>query len=430
MIRNTVVATLCLLAIPALADPPAECDNRYGPCGAPNQSGGGGGGGGGSILINNTDLGDTYQNADDYDDDGLEDPYDNCPWVDNADQLDDDGDAVGNACDNCPSSPNEDQLDLDGDVLGDVCDSDMDGDQVANDVDLCVDRPDPFQRDADGDGIGDACDPDIDNDGIPNLEDNCPMVANPGQDNADPDTWGDACDDDDDADGIRNTWDNCLTVANRDQGDVDGDGMGDACDADLDGDGAINENDNCPETVNVDQVDADRDLIGDTCDERYCFVVEGDVDNCLDPTAPFQAYAPILEGVTGEPLRLRLFANQENAPMRYGWRIVESPAGSRASIAHPVGAVNQSSPHEYRYLADQVAEITPDRPGTYTLELSTELAFSDPVTGQSNARSVVLTSVEVTGTKKGVSCSSVPTPAWGWALLPAGLLVVARRRRR
>ena len=35
-------------------------------------SGGGGGGGGGAILINNTDLGDTYQRADDFDDDGIE----------------------------------------------------------------------------------------------------------------------------------------------------------------------------------------------------------------------------------------------------------------------------------------------------------------------------------------------------------------------
>ena len=43
-----------------------ECDNNYGDCGTPNQSGGGGGGGG-SVLIANTDLGDTYQNADDFD---------------------------------------------------------------------------------------------------------------------------------------------------------------------------------------------------------------------------------------------------------------------------------------------------------------------------------------------------------------------------
>ena len=47
-----------------------ECDNNFGDCGTPEQSGGGGGGKG-SVLIANTDLGDTYQHADDYDGDGI-----------------------------------------------------------------------------------------------------------------------------------------------------------------------------------------------------------------------------------------------------------------------------------------------------------------------------------------------------------------------
>ena len=65
-----------------------ECDNNFGDCGTPNQSGGGGG----SVLIANTDLGDTYQYADDYDDDGIEDPSDNCLRIGNPDQLDRDAD--------------------------------------------------------------------------------------------------------------------------------------------------------------------------------------------------------------------------------------------------------------------------------------------------------------------------------------------------
>src|SRR5438128_1311873 len=91
-----VGAAAIALGSPALAQaPPYECDDNFGQCGTPDQSGGGGGGGGGgSILINNTDLGDTYQNADDYDDDGVEDPYDNCPRVSNANQGDSDGDGV------------------------------------------------------------------------------------------------------------------------------------------------------------------------------------------------------------------------------------------------------------------------------------------------------------------------------------------------
>ena len=67
---------IVLLMFPMIAmgqDAPLECDNNYGECGTPEMSGGGNAGGGGAILINNTDLGDTYQSADDYDDDGVED---------------------------------------------------------------------------------------------------------------------------------------------------------------------------------------------------------------------------------------------------------------------------------------------------------------------------------------------------------------------
>ena len=70
-------ALFSVLAIVAFANNASaqsyECDDRYQECGTPEQSGGGGCGcGGGSILVNNTDLGDTYQYADDYDDDGIE----------------------------------------------------------------------------------------------------------------------------------------------------------------------------------------------------------------------------------------------------------------------------------------------------------------------------------------------------------------------
>ena len=83
-----------------------ECDNNFGDCGTPEQSGGGKGGGG-SVLISNTDLGDTYQSADDYDNDGIEDPSDNCMRVSNYDQVDRDGDGRGDACDNCLTAWNE-----------------------------------------------------------------------------------------------------------------------------------------------------------------------------------------------------------------------------------------------------------------------------------------------------------------------------------
>mgnify|MGYP005711038251 FL=1 len=109
-------------------DAPLECDNNYGECGTPEMSGGGNAGGGGSILIANSDLGDTYQSADDYDDDGVEDSYDNCPRKPNSEQFDSDGDGVGDLCDNCRDTHNLNQWDLDSDGSGDLCDSDMDGD--------------------------------------------------------------------------------------------------------------------------------------------------------------------------------------------------------------------------------------------------------------------------------------------------------------
>src|SRR5512137_2169730 len=117
-----LVALVALVSGTALAQSPGECSG--GLCGTPNESGGGCGCGCGcgSILIANTDLGDTYQYADDYDEDGIEDDFDNCPFVPNRDQSDDDGDKVGNACDNCVKLANNEQLDTDGDKLGDACD--------------------------------------------------------------------------------------------------------------------------------------------------------------------------------------------------------------------------------------------------------------------------------------------------------------------
>ncbi|HEX4823737.1 MAG TPA: MopE-related protein [Candidatus Polarisedimenticolaceae bacterium] len=66
----------------------------------------------------------------DVDQDGVVDRIDDCPGVQNNDQIDDDGDGLGSACDNCPGTPNPAQTDIDHDGYGDACDSciDVDGD--------------------------------------------------------------------------------------------------------------------------------------------------------------------------------------------------------------------------------------------------------------------------------------------------------------
>ena len=78
--------------------------------------------------------------------------YDNCPLIENPDQLDSDVDTYGDACDNCVFTKNVDQSDRDLDGFGDVCD-------------VCPDDFNPEQKDFDKDFLGDICDLDDDNDG-------------------------------------------------------------------------------------------------------------------------------------------------------------------------------------------------------------------------------------------------------------------------
>jgi hypothetical protein len=118
----------------------------------------------------NADLG---ARIDDPDCDGLPSEFDNCPSVNNPEQVDLDVDGLGDDCDDCTGN------DSDGDFIVDMCD-------------LCPDVIDD-QQDTDDDGTGDACE-DGDGDGRYDPVDNCPAVGNPDQLDSDRDGVGDACD--------------------------------------------------------------------------------------------------------------------------------------------------------------------------------------------------------------------------------------------
>ena len=437
----SIATIFCLatLGVPTIALAGGGGEQCGGICGTPRQSGGGCGCGcgGGSVLIANTDEGDTYQYADDYDDDGVEDDFDNCPFLKNKSQSDGDGDGAGDACDNCAQAANKDQADADGDGEGDGCDADIDNDGLANGNDNCPSVPNNFgstQADKDADGQGDACDTDDDNDGVPDADDNCPLIANPQQENVDSNSAGNLCDNDLDKDDFADSSDNCPGVSNADQKDGDKDGLGDKCDSDLDNDKVLNLKDNCPDVANADQVDADRDGRGDSCDNRFCFVVEGDETNCLDPKAAFRVFAPAARVRTGEATRLRLFANRENTPIRYKWVVEQRPEGADPEIQNPMGTSAESSPYEYRYLKNNVATFNADQPGEYQVRLVASLVFPDAVNSNLPRDAQFVMTIVAEGDSTGgcsvgqSSSSSLGSAALMTLLLGLGLTVARRRR--
>lgn len=433
--------TIAALALPgeAVAQQGGECSGGF--CGTPRQVGGGGCGcGGGSILINNTDMGDTYSTSDDFDNDGYEDDFDNCPFIQNRDQLDGDGDSVGDGCDNAPALPNPDQLDIDGDGIGDVADDDLDGDNIPNASDNCQRVYNPTQRKTmDSAQLGDACNPDDDLDGVSDAEDRCPKV--PG----DTAIGGRACDDDEDLDGIPDARDNCPSISNDEQGDINGDGLGDRCDFDMDGDSVPNNLDNAPTIPNPDQLDRDRDGIGDADpSDEFCYVFDrARADSCLNPLDTFKVGAlPVHPGSevpeVGEEIALALFANRVDAPIEYTWSVVSAPDGSDATVRASAGKAVQSKPEsdgfEYAYALDgnNVAPtFVPDRAGTYELKLVAKLMFDDEAFP--GGPTVATYSMKLTAGGDAASsggCTTASGQATGASLLLVGLGMLWMRRRR
>ena len=115
------------------------------------------------VQNNGANIPDCEPEEPDYDEDGVIDSEDNCPYVFNPNQEDEDDNGIGDACEEA--------------------DNDADGDGIYDADDNCPINPNPNQEDEDEDGIGDVCD-------------NCPHDANPDQEDEDGDGIGDACDDD------------------------------------------------------------------------------------------------------------------------------------------------------------------------------------------------------------------------------------------
>lgn len=386
-----------LLVVAPLGAQAGECTS--GQCGTPNQSGGGCGCGCGSILVAMTDRGDTYQFADDFDGDGIEDEFDSCPFAANVDQADADGDAVGDACDNCIDVANPGQANLDGNDAGDACDPDDDGDGYADAEDTCPAIPNVAQADFDGDGRGDLCDADDDGDGVKDIDDDCRL--------GDANDPGAECTADADGDGIPRADDNCPSIANPLQNgvqpDTDGDGKGDACDQDIDNDGVENAFDNCISKPNPSQVDVDRDGVGDngnftdgpgSCDFQECYVIGGDAESCLNPEAAFDIRLSSFtrnmspEILVGDQVGVALFSNRLEMPHSWTARLEKVPAGSQAKLIHAegVGSTGHKDPQVVNCLRVEEGVCTetnhlrfePDVPGEYLIEVSATLPQGDP----------------------------------------------------
>jgi len=174
----------------------------------------------------------------------------------------------------------------------------------------------------------------------------------------------------------------------------------------------------------------DRDGKGDSCDNRYCYVVNGDEKNCLDPFETFKVYSPLSRVRTGEPFRLRMFANRQNAAVQYKWIVDGRPSGSDATVENPQGTVRVSTPYEYHYLKNNVARFTADEPGEYQIKLVASLVFPDTVnTNYPRSSTYVVTIVAEGDSTGGCSMGNGSTGAAGFIVLLLGLGLAIWRRK-
>ncbi|MBM4779792.1 MAG: thrombospondin, partial [Archangiaceae bacterium] len=307
-------------------------------------------------------------------------------------------------------------------------------------VDNCVSIPNRavagVQANLDGDAFGDVCDLDLDGDGFDNALDLCPFVGTAQN----VDLPGNAqCKRDSDADGIFDHLDNCIGTVNPNNQDLDRDGLGDVCDLDVDGDGlndklpdlTTSSQDNCVGVRNRNQLDSDFDGEGDACDAKFCLVIDpANKADCLDPNGPFKVHGG--GAVTlkrGDKFRLPLFANRNGAAIEYTWTVVSRPAGSRAAVENPTGAVTMSNNFQYAYTDQNVPTFTSDVDGQYDIQLQAKLAFPDRAYPEKkdSVSALKMTATPDGGSAAPSSCNAVPVDA---SLAAFGLAALAMLRRR
>ncbi len=178
---------------------------------------------------------------------------------------DTDSDGISNSQDNCPLIQNPNQINTDGDQYGDLCDTDDDNDGV-------IDQADAFPLDA-SESL------DADSDGIGNNSDNCILTINIDQIDTDLDGIGDVCDNDDDGDGVLDTED-AFPLDSTESVDSDNDGTGNNSDNDDDGDGVLDTEDAFP-LDSTESLDTDLDGVGNNQD------LDDDGDRVLDDEDAF-----------------------------------------------------------------------------------------------------------------------------------------------
>ena len=290
---------------------------------------------------NNAYIAQSFTFSADSDGDGIPDLFDTHIYVPSSSDWDNDG--LLNSIDNCPYVWNLDQANSDNDLYGDACDTDIDGDDITNTIpiDLTsasnIDKCPYVFANSSKDKDGDGCEDDADADGVIDVNDICP--GNPDSDDADGDGVPDGCDeypDDTDNDGVINSFDNCITTFNPSQQDSGGEPTGDACDYDIDGDGVnnsipvdLNATDNfdrCPYSYSSPNNDSDRDGCDDEpvieqCD--VCDIDDGEVkgeektnDTIIDPSDIPTAAAIGGAGILGGGV-IALIAGRMRGALRY-----------------------------------------------------------------------------------------------------------------